>query len=379
MLLLFLGAPLRFFVTRLLIVLGMMVAAGAASSHPAPFSYLDVYLEADAIHGVLVIHDFDAARELQIATPAALLEPSVVEAHRDSLQRLLGSRLKLLTDGELSSFEWQRIEVMAGRQSLRLAFKLDRLVSGRLDINASLFPYDVNHQTFINIYEGGALKRQAILDTEHRVLRFYRGTAQGWLSIVTTFAKAGVHHILIGPDHVLFLLGLMLLGGSWLRLATIVTAFTVGHSITLSLAALGIVQIAPSIVEPAIALSIIVVGVDNLLVDRQRRAVTLQTAPRAHDLRPWMAATFGLIHGFGFAAVLIQFGLPQEALGWSLAAFNIGVEVGQLVIVLIMIVLGRLVMRLPRYREWMGQHGVAFASIAVIAAGTYWLMQRIVA
>ena len=95
---------------------------------------------------------------------------------------------------------------------------------------------------------------------------------------------------------------------------------------TLSLAATGLVSPPASIVEPAIALSIVVVGVDNLLV---------RQAEEFRDLRPWAAAAFGLVHGFGFAAVLREIGLPGSALGWSLFGFNLGVEIGQLAIVIV--------------------------------------------
>ena len=103
----------------------------------------------------------------------------------------------------------------------------------------------------------------------------------------------------------------------------IVTAFTIGHSITLSLAALDIVTPPASIIEPAIALSIVFVGADNLVRGDGR------------DLRAWVALVFGLVHGFGFANVLREFGLPREALGWSLFSFNVGVEIGQLMVVLL--------------------------------------------
>src|SRR5205807_9177721 len=103
---------------------------------------------------------------------------------------------------------------------------------------------------------------------------------------------AGLHHILIGPDHLLFLVGLLLLGGSVRQLLVVVTAFTVAHSITLSLAALNLLSPPARIIEPAIALSIVYVGVDNLLVSSGR------------DVRAWIALPFGFIHGFGFANVL---------------------------------------------------------------------------
>jgi hypothetical protein len=165
----------------------------------------------------------------------------------------------------------------------------------------------------------------------------------------------------------------MLLGGSWWRLAAIVTAFTVGHSITLSLAAFELVQLPARIVEPVIALSIIVVGVDNLLVQRQQRA---DGANASRDFRPWLAGTFGLIHGFGFAAVLIELGLPHEALGWSLAAFNAGVEVGQLCIVLAALTLGHCALRVPAFRS-RAERFLTLGSLGVIVAGIYWLVLRI--
>jgi hydrogenase/urease accessory protein HupE len=288
--------------------------------------------------------------------------------------------LRRLGDGRALVPDWGELETLPERQSLRLPFVLDRPVRGALDIEALLFPYDANHQTFINIYERGELKQQAILDSRRESLTFYSGSLQGRWAVVTTFVRAGVHHILIGPDHVLFLFGLMLLGGSWWRLAAIVTAFTVGHSITLSLAALEIVNLSPSIVEPAIALSIIVVGVDNLLGSRERRSTSLGAPTNlvtSRDLRSWMAGVFGLIHGFGFAAVLIELGLPSEALGWSLAAFNVGVEVGQLFIVLALLAIGRLAVRLPVYRVAHAERFLTLASVAVIAAGVYWLVQRV--
>jgi hypothetical protein len=94
-------------------------------------------------------------------------------------------------------------------------------------------------------------------------------------------------------------------------------------------------------------------------------------------LRAWLAGGFGLIHGFGFAAVLIEIGLPSGAWGWSLAAFNVGVEIGQLFIVITLIALARLAMRLPLYRTVYAERFLTLASLGVITAGVYWLVQRI--
>jgi hypothetical protein len=141
--------------------------------------------------------------------------------------------------------------------------------------------------------------------------------------------------------------------------------------VTLSLAALDVVRVSPSLVEPAIALSIVVVGVDNLLVRRRRAEVPGATGI---DLRPFMAAAFGLIHGFGFAAVLREVGLPPGALAWSLGAFNVGVELGQLAFVAAAV---PLLAAARRYDVVWAESGAVVASVAVIGAGLYWFAQRI--
>ncbi|HYM24400.1 MAG TPA: HupE/UreJ family protein, partial [Vicinamibacterales bacterium] len=164
------------------------------------------------------------------------------------------------------------------------------------------------------------------------------------------------------PDHLLFLVGLLLLGGTIRQLAVVVTAFTIAHSITLSLAALNVVSPPARIIEPAIALSIVYVGADNLLVKEGR------------DVRAWIAFAFGFIHGFGFASVLREMDLPTRALGWSLFSFNIGVEIGQLIVVVIVASAFAWV----RAKNAAAGRRLAFAgSIAVIAAGAFWFIQRV--
>jgi hydrogenase/urease accessory protein HupE len=356
----------------LLCVLGLSGATDDAAAHPAPFSYFDLRLDAGAASGSLVIHDFDAAHELGIEDPQTLLVPSVARARAAELTRIVASRLQIVADAEPVTLEWQEVEVLADQQSLRFPFTVDELDRpGHLAVAAALFPYDPNHQTFINIYERGRLERQAILNAAEHELEHYSGTVQGRLAVVRTFVAAGIEHILIGPDHLLFLLGLLLLGGSLWRLATIVTAFTLGHSVTLSLAVLDLVRMPPALVEPAIALSIVVVGVDNLLV-RGRRLREPQAS--AFDLRPALAAAFGLIHGFGFATVLREIGLPPAALGWSLAAFNVGVELGQLAAVGAAVAV---LAAVRRYDVLWAKRCEVVGSVGVIAAGLYWFAQRV--
>jgi hydrogenase/urease accessory protein HupE len=258
--------------------------------------------------------------------------------------------------------QWISLEVLSDDAALKLKYRIANESPGALTVVTTLFPYDPQHQTFVNIYEKGELKQQLIFNKDSKEYVYYAGTTQGVLQVVRTFTTSGVHHILIGPDHILFLIGLLLLGGRWTALLKIVSFFTIGHSITLSLAALNLVTPPPSIIEPAIALSIVFVGADNLVRGGGR------------DVRALIALTFGLVHGFGFANVLREFGLPREALGWSLFSFNVGVEIGQLFIVLLVATALALV---RKRSETIGMR-VAFAgSLVVIAAGTYWFVQRV--
>jgi len=187
-------------------------------------------------------------------------------------------------------------------------------------------------------------------------------------SQVARFLALGVEHIFTGYDHLAFLLGLLLLGGGLRRIAMVVTAFTVAHSITLALAALGQLSLPPSVVEPAIAASIAYVGIENFFIGDGRRRWVL-------------AFVFGLIHGFGFAGVLREMGLPRDALAVSLVCFNLGVETGQLVIVAFLLGAAALIRKSLRggrldvalwYRPW----GLRALSAPIVAAGLYWFLER---
>jgi hydrogenase/urease accessory protein HupE len=225
-----------------------------------------------------------------------------------------------------------------------------------------MFPYDPQHKTFVNFYERGEITSQVILDGGLQRFEYFTGTRHGIGAVIRKFVPAGVHHILIGPDHLLFLIGLLLLGGAIRRLLVVVTAFTVGHSLTLALAALDLVSPPPGLVEPAIALSIVYVGADNLLVREGR------------DMRGWIALAFGFIHGFGFASVLRDMGLPSRAFGWSLLSFNLGVEIGQLFVV---IAVASALAALRARSEVAGRRLALAGSVVVIAAGGFWFVQRV--
>ena len=329
--------------------------------HSAPFSYLDLSIQDDQITGSLVVHNFDAAHDLGIDSPEKLLDPANAEAVRTRLVAVLGPRLTIRTDRVLV-LEWQGIDVLREQNGLRLGFRVRTARPATVAVQSRLFPYDPVHQTFLNIFEDRGLRQQFVFVGETPERTYYTGTTQGAVAVVSTFIPSGVHHILIGPDHILFLVGLLLLGGTRTTLVKIVTAFTVGHSLTLSLAALNVVTPPARIIEPAIALSIVYVGADNLARGTGR------------DVRAWVALLFGLVHGFGFANVLREFGLPSEALAWSLFAFNVGVEIGQLAIVLIVALALAMV---HRHSALIGSRVAWAGSVLVTAAGTYWFAVRV--
>ena len=213
--------------------------------------------------------------------------------------------------------------------------------------------------------EGG--ERERALDRNAPEIAL-SGAVTSLLQVVGRFIQAGIEHIFLGYDHIAFLLAVILWGQRLWPLAKVVTAFTIAHSITLSLAALQIFAIPSAIVEPAIAASIIFVAAENFF-------------SRNVDRRWPVTFAFGLIHGFGFASALQEIGLPPNALVPALAAFNIGVEIGQIVIVALVFPLLLLSDRVGGVAAaHKGRHpAVVYSCSAVIfALGVYWLIERTV-
>jgi hypothetical protein len=198
--------------------------------------------------------------------------------------------------------------------------------------------------------------------------------ASGWRQF-GDYVRHGIWHIWIGFDHILFLLSLLLpavlvyrdrqwQGRSTFRAAAldvlkIVTAFTLAHSITLTLATLGMVALPSRLVESAIAASVVLAALNNLW-------------PLFHGRRALVAFAFGLIHGFGFASVLLDLGLPKSALLLSLVGFNAGVELGQIAIVALFLPLAFLARNTVLYRR--GILGAGSCMIALLALA--WLAER---
>lgn len=204
------------------------------------------------------------------------------------------------------------------------------------------------------VHVGGDVSLDAVADFTHKEVKV-RGQT-GLLSLV----RMGIEHILTGFDHLAFLIGLVIVGGRWREMLAAITAFTVAHSITLGLAAFGVVHGSPLFVEPLIALSVVWVGIENFRIN--------SIAGRWRLTLP-----FGLIHGFGFASALAALELPRGRIPMALFGFNLGVEIGQLAVLALVLPLLFVLRKWKPFEKW----GVRAISAAIAVMGAIWFVLRV--
>ena len=193
--------------------------------------------------------------------------------------------------------------------------------------------------------------------------------APGLLAVAGAYVLHGIEHILFGFDHLLFVLALILIVRSRKVLLWTITAFTIAHSITLSLATLGVVHVPGPPVEATIALSILLLACEIVRLQRGQASLIAKW--------PWVVAfSFGLLHGFGFAGALAEIGLPQGDIPLALFAFNIGVEVGQLVFIFAVLAVIALLKRIgiPQAVE---RRSLSAASYAIGILAAFWFIERL--
>ena len=226
-----------------------------------------------------------------------------------------------------------------------------------------LFDYLPNSQTILSI--GGIQKTMA--PGQSVTLDPSAVTTNLWNNI-RDFTVMGVEHIFTGPDHMLFILALLLASTSFKSLVKTLSGFTLAHSITLILSALSVVVLDARFTDIMVALSIMYVGLENIFAPNLKH-------------RFWVASGFGLIHGFGFSGVLREIGLPQEGLAWCLLSFNLGVEIAQVMIcALAFPILLRVKSKFEHEEKYGGRSWPQMmhaASWFVVAAGGYWMLERL--
>ena len=194
-------------------------------------------------------------------------------------------------------------------------------------------------------------------------------TAPGFQVVVVTYVMHGIEHILFGMDHLLFVFALILIVRSRRVLLLTVTAFTLAHSITLSLATLGVVHVPGPPVEAAIALSILLLACEIIRLQRGHTSLTARW--------PWVVAfSFGLLHGFGFASALTEIGLPQGDIPLALFAFNVGVEIGQLIFIGLLVGAWACAARIS-FSPALKSHALSAATYAIGTAAAFWFVERL--
>ncbi|HWC76756.1 MAG TPA: HupE/UreJ family protein, partial [Blastocatellia bacterium] len=276
------------------------------------------------------------------------------------LQSLVANSLEVRTDAgvEVPS----NVEVELGDDDLiivtmSIASKAGAELSLQSGVIGRLPP---GHRQYVTLFnEDGVVLREQMLDAKNDTFRIAGVDPPRSFG---EFLFLGVEHILTGYDHLVFLLGLLITGATVKSMAQIITSFTAAHSITLALATLDLVRLSTDVVEPLIAVSLIYIGVENI-VRREARG------------RPLITFGFGLIHGFGFASILSSFGIGSSgaaAAALPLLSFNLGVEVGQIAVAALVL---PLIWKLKN-RPTLMPRLVAVCSTLVIVAGSLWLIER---
>lgn len=215
---------------------------------------------------------------------------------------------------------------------------------------------------------GGSLHTAVLPPDESRWLVPERTTASG---VIRSYLKLGVEHILGGIDHLLFVAGLLLIAGTLRRIVVAVSGFTLAHSVTLSLAALGFIRVPIPPTEAVIALSILFLA---------REAVVNDAASLARRMPVLVSLSFGLLHGLGFAAALGEVGLPDREIPLALLFFNVGVEIGQLAFIFVVVALVMLARRVLAARgviAWAATRARVAAGYLIGVPAAFWLIQRL--
>jgi hypothetical protein len=355
---------------KVVMLIAALLASASAFAHKASDAYLqlDAGSQALALRWDIALRDLDAAITLDADDDGRLTWGEVraawprIEAYALPRLRIDGCPLRVVGRG---------LEQRGDGAYAALQLASDCAIVGDVlpAIRYSLLrEIDPTHRGIARIERPGHASTVRLLEPSEFVATRSADRLE--------FLRDGVRHILTGYDHVLFLLCLLLPavvrrapGGGWqpverlshavLPVAGIVSAFTLAHSITLGLAAAGLVSLPPALIEPAIAVTIVLAALDNIW-------------PIFPVRRVLVTFCFGLIHGFGFAGVLGELNLPTSQFAWALLEFNLGLELGQLAIVVLATAALFALRAQPAYRAIVVRGG----SLAAMVVGVLWLVER---
>lgn len=350
---------------------GLLLYSMWGYAHPPGLSSVLIELQPAQIHARITF----ALQDIEAFIPMdSDLDAEVSDAERDaakpSIAKLLAAQFKVMLDGQVMPPELPGQVNFDQQNNAQVEFRFS-LPEGQhqqfsLDSNfLGLLPEGHQQQVTVKNAERQVLV-EALLSREKPILMIDLAQVQqhsAWQSFVEFF-ELGVEHIVTGYDHLLFLLGLLLVTHSFWPAIKIITFFTIAHSITLALAGLNLVDLPSSFVEPFIAATIIYVGVENILRGDQPKG------------RHWLAFGFGLVHGFGFASVLreLEIGNGDFGILLPLLSFNLGIETGQVVVAACVL---PLIWALNNRVETASKF-LAGCSVLISLMGIFWLLERTV-
>ncbi|GAC1625915.1 MAG: HupE/UreJ family protein [Nevskia sp.] len=354
--------------------------AGLAQAHKASDSYVWIKSEGAMLSGRwdIALRDLDYAIGVDVDGDGSITWAEV-KARREAIAAYALARLELRSAGTPCTLGVEDLLIAehsdGNYASLVLAGRC-AAEPKRLELRyALLFDLDAQHRGLLNLQLGNEGARTGIFAPERPALQFERG-AGGALAVFRQYLREGIRHVWSGYDHLLFLAGLFVpavlrrrRGGGWqpvARLGTalresagIVTAFTIAHAATLTLAATGAFSPPTRLVESLVAATVLFAGLNNLV-------------PMVHRRLYLLAGGFGLIHGAAIAGALIELGLPASGRVWALLAFNLGIETAQLVLIAVIVPLVYHYREVPAFRRWLLVPSSAFVALAGLA----WLVQR---
>jgi len=349
--------------------------AATAFAHDPGLSTALIRVQHDGLQVGLILSTRDAAalvEALEGSSSAGI--PGRRLPGTEQLQHLAAGAVEIHLDDRPAAIAVASCQIDETNANVTFTLRVERQEFTRIQVRsqwlASLPP---GHRQFLSIQDadGGVVSQQLLsAQADSAAVTLEKAARPGVDRAAPNqsfggFLALGIKHILTGYDHLLFLFSLLVVSRGCLSTLRVITCFTVAHSITLALATLGWVQIPGRIVEPLIAASIIYVGVENLVRGE---------APRGRGL---LTFAFGLVHGLGFASVLRELGVATSPGGvvMPLFSFNLGVELGQLLIAVVAL---PMIWELAR-RPLMARRCIPVSSALVALAGGYWLVQRLVA
>ncbi len=348
----------------LVVALALWPTLGRA--HNTRLSSSQIKIAGPAVEGVVEVNglDLEVALSIRLNAPDGTVSTELVAANQGKIfDYLLAKARPLQTGGQVCQGQGTGVTTKGDHLLVQLSWICE--AASALDFEATLFQ-EIDPAARHMLTASGDARAFTLLSVSNTKVSLTRAEAKLG-EVLWRYFLSGVEHIAIGYDHIAFLVAVILWGRRFWPLAAVVTAFTVAHSITLSLAVLEVVTLPSRLVEVLIALSIVYVAAENFFV---------------RDIgRRWIITfLFGLIHGFGFASVLREYGIPQDKIGWALASFNVGVEVGQLVIVasaMAAIVLAGFVWKDAALDSEHRKRFVWGVSAIILAMGLFWAVQRI--